>query len=207
MKTRGKLLRLWRGWESVEERCIPRQSRKLCIRPRDIFGGCVVSGRPPLCLKMARDLHCFAALNATGSSSAASAESFHCLLLALHCNHDRSSPQFLILGYFMAAFNVVSDFYLLAIPIPVVWKLQMPLRRKVGVCAIFRYDRTVVSILFPSILQPFETNGTHQGLHLQCNQHVLSCPRCLVAGCTLEHHSHHNYLVSYGLNAENTAMD
>jgi len=43
----------------------------------------------------------------------------------------------LILGYVMGAFNVVSDFYLLAIPIPVVWKLQMPLRRKVGACAIF----------------------------------------------------------------------
>jgi hypothetical protein len=41
------------------------------------------------------------------------------------------------LGYVMAAFNVLSDFYLLAIPIPVVWKLQLPLRQKVGVSAVF----------------------------------------------------------------------
>ena len=43
----------------------------------------------------------------------------------------------LTLGYVIAAFNVLSDFYLLAIPVPVVWKLQLPLRRKVGVSAIF----------------------------------------------------------------------
>lgn len=51
--------------------------------------------------------------------------------LSKRCGRD------LILGYFMAALNVVSDFYLLAIQFPVVWKLQMPLRRKVGVCAMF----------------------------------------------------------------------
>ena len=47
------------------------------------------------------------------------------------CNKD------LTLGYVMAAFNVLSDFYLLGIPIPVVWKLQLPLRRKVGISAVF----------------------------------------------------------------------
>lgn len=47
------------------------------------------------------------------------------------CNTD------LTLGYVMAAFNVTSDFYLLAIPIPVVWKLQLPLRKKIGVSAVF----------------------------------------------------------------------
>lgn len=34
----------------------------------------------------------------------------------------------LTLGYLMAAFNVLSDFYLLAIPIPVIWKLHLPLQ-------------------------------------------------------------------------------
>ena len=51
--------------------------------------------------------------------------------LSKRCGRD------LTLGYVMAAFNVVSDFYLLAIPLPVVWKLQLPLRRKIGVSAVF----------------------------------------------------------------------
>lgn len=50
---------------------------------------------------------------------------------------SRRCGRDLTLGYVMAAFNVLSDFYLLAIPIPVVWKLQLPLRRKVGVIAVF----------------------------------------------------------------------
>ncbi|MCJ1433381.1 hypothetical protein MMC27_002741 [Xylographa pallens] len=37
----------------------------------------------------------------------------------------------------MGAFNILSDFYILCIPFPAVWSLQMPRRRKVGVSAIF----------------------------------------------------------------------
>lgn len=33
--------------------------------------------------------------------------------------------------------NILSDFYLLIIPIPAIWSLQMPTRKKVGVCAMF----------------------------------------------------------------------
>jgi hypothetical protein len=36
-----------------------------------------------------------------------------------------------------AVFNVVSDFYLLLLPIPVVWKLPLPTKKKIGVCGIF----------------------------------------------------------------------
>ena len=36
-----------------------------------------------------------------------------------------------------ASFNIVSDFYLLLLPIPAVMGLQMPTRRKFGVIAIF----------------------------------------------------------------------
>ena len=50
---------------------------------------------------------------------------------------SRRCGRDLTLGYVMAAFNVLSDFYLFAIPIPVVWKLQLPLRRKIGVSAVF----------------------------------------------------------------------
>lgn len=42
----------------------------------------------------------------------------------------------LVLTYVMAAFNVVSDFYILVLPLPVVWRLQMPMRRKVGIYGV-----------------------------------------------------------------------
>ena len=42
-----------------------------------------------------------------------------------------------LLGYVMAIVNVVIDFNLLAIPIAMVSKLQMPLRKKVGLCILF----------------------------------------------------------------------
>lgn len=32
--------------------------------------------------------------------------------------------------------NVISDLYLIALPLPAVWALQMPLRRKIGVAAM-----------------------------------------------------------------------
>ena len=43
----------------------------------------------------------------------------------------------LVMSYVQGIFNVVSDFYLLILPIPVVWNLQMPMRKKIGVLTIF----------------------------------------------------------------------
>ena len=42
-----------------------------------------------------------------------------------------------IMNYIQGIFNVVSDFYILTLPIPVVWRLQMPQAKKVGVMVIF----------------------------------------------------------------------
>jgi hypothetical protein len=39
-------------------------------------------------------------------------------------------------AYIHGIFNVVSDLYILIIPVPVVLKLHLPLRKKIGVCAI-----------------------------------------------------------------------
>lgn len=33
--------------------------------------------------------------------------------------------------------NIIGDFYLLLLPMPVVWKLQLSLQKKIGVMAIF----------------------------------------------------------------------
>lgn len=42
-----------------------------------------------------------------------------------------------VLSYVVTVFNVISDLYLLSIPIPVVWRLQMATRTKIGVSAVF----------------------------------------------------------------------
>ena len=34
-------------------------------------------------------------------------------------------------------FNLLSDLYILLLPLPVLWKLHMPLRKKLGVAAVF----------------------------------------------------------------------
>ncbi|KAL9119580.1 MAG: hypothetical protein Q9187_003867 [Circinaria calcarea] len=41
------------------------------------------------------------------------------------------------LGITMGGFNVASDFYILFLPMPGVWQLQLPLQKKIGICAIF----------------------------------------------------------------------
>ena len=41
------------------------------------------------------------------------------------------------LGITQGAINIVSDFYILCLPIPGVWKLQLPLKKRLGVIAIF----------------------------------------------------------------------
>ncbi len=47
--------------------------------------------------------------------------------------HKESNTHGLVFG----SFNVVSDFYLLILPMPILWHLKMPLRRKLGVITIF----------------------------------------------------------------------
>ena len=40
-------------------------------------------------------------------------------------------------GVATACFGIISDFYLLLLPIFGVWQLQMPTRRKIGVIVVF----------------------------------------------------------------------
>ena len=46
-------------------------------------------------------------------------------------------PMAIELGVIQSSFNVVSDFYLLLLPLSGVLQLQLPLRKKIGVAAIF----------------------------------------------------------------------
>ena len=55
----------------------------------------------------------------------------------IESNFSPRCGKSIVMTYVQGTFNVVSDFYILVLPIPVVWQLQMPLRKKVGVCAIF----------------------------------------------------------------------
>ncbi|MCJ1346583.1 hypothetical protein MMC31_004801, partial [Peltigera leucophlebia] len=43
----------------------------------------------------------------------------------------------MVMTYVQGIFNIVSDFYVLVLPLPVVWKLQLPLRKKIAVSAVF----------------------------------------------------------------------
>ena len=42
-----------------------------------------------------------------------------------------------LLGVVTAAINIFNDFFVIAIPIPAVWSLQLATKRKIGVSAIF----------------------------------------------------------------------
>lgn len=53
---------------------------------------------------------------------------------------ERSSHQCRktkVVYYIQGIFGVVSDIYLFILPVPVIWRLQLPLRKKVGICLIF----------------------------------------------------------------------
>lgn len=54
------------------------------------------------------------------------------------------------LGTVQASFNIFSDIYLLCVPIPVVSKLQLSGKRKIGVYAMFMTGS--LSVLFPIII-------------------------------------------------------
>ncbi len=41
------------------------------------------------------------------------------------------------MNYAQGIFGIVSDLYIFILPFPPLWKLQLPLRKKVGICAIF----------------------------------------------------------------------
>lgn len=50
---------------------------------------------------------------------------------------SRCDTQFIMIGYVRGPFNVASDLYLLLLPLPVVWQLRLPLRKRLGVAGIF----------------------------------------------------------------------
>lgn len=49
----------------------------------------------------------------------------------------RCHKQFIVTSYFRGPFNVLSDVYLLLLPLPAVWNLHLPLRKRIGIAGIF----------------------------------------------------------------------
>ena len=49
----------------------------------------------------------------------------------------RCHRQIVLIGYVRGPFNLLSDLYLLFLPLPAVWQLHAPLRKKLGICGIF----------------------------------------------------------------------
>ena len=73
-----------------------------------------------------------------------------CFVLAFVFCYPRGGQSFLIsftapscasdaarLGIAQSVANIIGDFYLLLLPVPVIWKLQLSLQKKIGVTAIF----------------------------------------------------------------------
>ena len=52
-------------------------------------------------------------------------------------NSDKCHDQVQLLNVTMGAFGLASDIYLLCIPLPAVWSLQMALKRKLAILMIF----------------------------------------------------------------------
>ena len=50
---------------------------------------------------------------------------------------SRCHKQFIMIGYVRGPFNVLSDLFLLILPLPAVWQLHIPLRKKIGIFGIF----------------------------------------------------------------------
>lgn len=48
-----------------------------------------------------------------------------------------AGPHFKTLIIVQGVANVVSDFYLLVVPLPAVWDLKLPLKKRLGILAIF----------------------------------------------------------------------
>ena len=51
--------------------------------------------------------------------------------------NPRCAEDAVRLGIAQGVGNIIGDFYLLLMPMPVVWKLQLSLQKKIGVTAIF----------------------------------------------------------------------
>ena len=51
----------------------------------------------------------------------------------LHYCHNVTGP----IQLFNSAFNVVTDIWILILPMPLIWNLQLPHRRKIGFAAVF----------------------------------------------------------------------
>ncbi|KAL8652303.1 MAG: hypothetical protein Q9210_002761 [Variospora velana] len=49
----------------------------------------------------------------------------------------RCHNQFIMISYVRGPFNLLSDLYLLLLPLPAVWQLHLPLRKKLGIAGIF----------------------------------------------------------------------
>lgn len=68
-------------------------------------------------------------------------ESWALALLSSRCRDT------IAMAYVQGIFNIDSELYVLVLPLPVLWKLQLPLRKKVGVSAVFMTGLLLTSYL------------------------------------------------------------
>lgn len=55
-----------------------------------------------------------------------------------------------VINYIHGIFGIISDLYIFILPMPILWKLHMPMRKKVGVMAIFATG--LLYVFYPSFM-------------------------------------------------------
>ena len=50
---------------------------------------------------------------------------------------SRCHKQFIMIVFVLSPFNLLSDLYLLLVPLPAIWHLHLPLRKRLGIAGIF----------------------------------------------------------------------
>lgn len=71
-----------------------------------------------------------------------------------------------------ALFNVISDFFILLLPIPTIWKLQITLKKKMWIFAVF-----ATGMMYVLIFSPFGFSSTRKSESLRVIVKCFSKPR------------------------------
>jgi hypothetical protein len=92
-------------------------------------------------------VYCVGAFSVAWFLAATIATIFQCTPVSYYWNPAQPGRCTIVplkFAFATSILNAVSDFVVVALPIPMVWKLDLPRGRKVGVCAIFLLGGVVI---------------------------------------------------------------
>ncbi|KAL8915999.1 MAG: hypothetical protein Q9172_006509 [Xanthocarpia lactea] len=118
------------------------------------------------------------------------------------CSHGYVTP------YVSGVFNIISDFYILFLPLPFIWQLKMNMKRKIRVMAVFSVGLFIVRLAYttiyvndkditwahwvlslwsyvvPRILKP-QVATQNRKLNFPCTNSVLEVDIGIICACSL----------------------